>query len=173
MLLVAIPGVQVWNADFRNRWRTNAVCAIKIWQSTILLRHRQVSDVHECYIEKVCAQCCFAVFNMSKFIPIKEHSWTALIFGFHLKKTAAESYRLLRKAHGEHVEHILNKALFIIISNLTCFFWKKSAFHTGIVPYLIAPFLLDHNKVLSQNWKFSIFCKIFLNFSPPCVLLFF
>ncbi|EGI58037.1 Mariner Mos1 transposase [Acromyrmex echinatior] len=39
---------------------------------------------------------------MSKFVPNKEHSLTALIFCFHLKKTAAESYRLLREAYGEH-----------------------------------------------------------------------
>ena len=39
---------------------------------------------------------------MLKFIPNKKHLWTALIFCFHLKKTAAESYRLLREAHGEH-----------------------------------------------------------------------
>lgn len=39
---------------------------------------------------------------MSKFVPSKEHSRTALIFCFHLKKTAAESYRLLREAYGEH-----------------------------------------------------------------------
>ena len=37
-----------------------------------------------------------------KFVPNKEHSRTALIFCFHLKKTAAESYRLLGKAYGEH-----------------------------------------------------------------------
>ena len=41
------------------------------------------------------------VFNMSKFIPNKERSRTAFIFCFHLKKTAAESYRLLRKAYGD------------------------------------------------------------------------
>ncbi|EGI58127.1 Mariner Mos1 transposase [Acromyrmex echinatior] len=39
---------------------------------------------------------------MSKFVPNKEHSRTVLIFCFHLKKTAAESYRLLREAYGEH-----------------------------------------------------------------------
>ena len=39
---------------------------------------------------------------MSKFVPNKEHSRIALIFCFHLKKTAAESYRLLREAYGEH-----------------------------------------------------------------------
>ena len=39
---------------------------------------------------------------MSKFIPNKKHSRIALIFCFHLKKTAAESYRLLREAYGEH-----------------------------------------------------------------------
>jgi len=41
------------------------------------------------------------VFNVTKFIN-KEHSRTALIFCFHLKKTAAESYRLLGEAYGEH-----------------------------------------------------------------------
>lgn len=39
---------------------------------------------------------------MTKFVPNKEHSRTALIFCFHLKKTAAESYRLLGEAYGEH-----------------------------------------------------------------------
>ena len=34
---------------------------------------------------------------MSKFIPNKEHSRTVLIYCFHLKKTGAKSYRLLRK----------------------------------------------------------------------------
>ena len=42
------------------------------------------------------------VFDMSKYIPNKGHSWTTLICCLHLKKTAAESYRLLREAHGEH-----------------------------------------------------------------------
>ena len=31
------------------------------------------------------------------------HSWTALIFCFHFKKTAVESYRLLREAYGKFV----------------------------------------------------------------------
>jgi len=39
---------------------------------------------------------------MTKFVPNKEHSRTALIFCFHLKKTAAESYQLLGEAYGEH-----------------------------------------------------------------------
>ena len=43
-----------------------------------------------------------AVFNITKFVSNKEHSRTALIFCFHLKKTAAESYRLLGEAYGEH-----------------------------------------------------------------------
>ena len=42
------------------------------------------------------------MFNVSKFIPNKEYSQTALIFCFYLKKTVAESYRLLREANGEH-----------------------------------------------------------------------
>ena len=43
------------------------------------------------------------MFNMSKFITNKEHSRTALILCSYLQKTAAESYRLLRDAYGEHV----------------------------------------------------------------------
>ena len=39
---------------------------------------------------------------MSKIIPIRVHSRTALLFCFHLKKTTAESYRLLREACGKH-----------------------------------------------------------------------
>ena len=38
---------------------------------------------------------------MSKFIPNKELSGIALICCSHLKKTAVESYRLLREAYGE------------------------------------------------------------------------
>ena len=39
---------------------------------------------------------------MTKFVLNKEHSRTALIFCFHFKKTAAESYRLLGEAYSEH-----------------------------------------------------------------------
>jgi len=39
---------------------------------------------------------------MTKFVPNKEHLRIALIFCFHLKKTAAESYRLLEEAYGEY-----------------------------------------------------------------------
>ena len=35
-------------------------------------------------------------------MPNKEHSQTLLLFCFHLKKTAAESYRLLQEAYGDH-----------------------------------------------------------------------
>jgi len=44
---------------------------------------------------------------MTKFVPNKEHSRTALIFCFHLKKTAAESYRLLGEAYSEHAPKIV------------------------------------------------------------------
>ena len=45
---------------------------------------------------------------MMKFVPNKEHSRTALIFCFHLKKTAAESYRLLGEVYGEHRKNRVN-----------------------------------------------------------------
>ena len=48
------------------------------------------------------ARVCMVLFNVSKFIPNKELSRTALIFCFHLKKTAAESYSLIREAYDEH-----------------------------------------------------------------------
>ena len=54
------------------------------------------------------AQYCVAVFNVTKFVPNKEHSQTALTFCFHLKKTAAESYRLLGEAYGEHRKKRVN-----------------------------------------------------------------
>ena len=38
---------------------------------------------------------------MTKFVPNKEYSRITLIFCFHLKKTAVESYRLLGEAYGE------------------------------------------------------------------------
>jgi len=39
---------------------------------------------------------------MSNFVPGNYDLWTALIFCYHLKKTAAESHRMLVKAYGEH-----------------------------------------------------------------------
>ena len=45
---------------------------------------------------------------MMKFVPNEEHSRTALIFCFHLKKTAAESYRLLGEVYGEHRKKRVN-----------------------------------------------------------------
>jgi len=40
---------------------------------------------------------------MMKFVPNKKYSRTALIFCFHLKKTAVESYRLFGEVYDEHV----------------------------------------------------------------------
>ena len=42
------------------------------------------------------------MYNTLKFIPNKEHLQTALIFRFHLKKTAAESHQLLQEAYSDH-----------------------------------------------------------------------
>jgi len=39
---------------------------------------------------------------MSNFMPGHYDLWTALIFCYHLKKTAAESHRMLVEAYGEH-----------------------------------------------------------------------
>lgn len=39
---------------------------------------------------------------MSNFVPKKQHFPQALIFCFHLKKTAAEAHRMLVEAYGEH-----------------------------------------------------------------------
>ena len=40
--------------------------------------------------------------NMSSFVPTNYDLQTALLFCFHLKKTAAESHRMLLEAFGEH-----------------------------------------------------------------------
>lgn len=39
---------------------------------------------------------------MSCFVPSKYDMRTALIFCYHLKKSAAESHRMLAKAYGDH-----------------------------------------------------------------------
>ena len=44
----------------------------------------------------------FIALKMSGFVPKKEHLREALLFCFHLKKSAAEIHRLLFKANGEH-----------------------------------------------------------------------
>ena len=78
-----------------NRWCTGAVLCYK----DLTLRHFLSStSVRRARVVKVLC----VMFNMSKLIPNKEHSRTALILCFLLKKTAAESYRLLREAYCEH-----------------------------------------------------------------------
>ncbi|MBJ5603973.1 hypothetical protein JGG68_24270 [Salmonella enterica subsp. enterica serovar Albany] len=39
---------------------------------------------------------------MSSFVPRKKHLREALLFCFHLKKSAAESHRLLMQAYEKH-----------------------------------------------------------------------
>lgn len=39
---------------------------------------------------------------MSTFVPNKSHLREALLFCFHLKKSARESHRMLEEAYGEH-----------------------------------------------------------------------
>ena len=65
-----------------------AVCAIAIAPFCYVINKTHTSDKLK--------KCCAVVFNMSKFIPNKEYSWTALTLYFHLKKTAVESYQSLR-----------------------------------------------------------------------------
>ena len=96
-----LPGVQVTNLDFTQQMvHQNSLC-YKDWT----MRHFVVSStsVRRARVinwKSVCVVSCRAlVFNMSKFIPNEALSRTALIFCFHLKKTAAESYR---EACGEH-----------------------------------------------------------------------
>jgi len=50
---------------------------------------------------------------MSNFVP-GNYLWTALIFCYHLKKTAAESHRMLVEAYGEYV-----------LGKSQCFEWFK------------------------------------------------
>ena len=51
---------------------------------------------------------------MSSFVPTNYNLRTALIFCYHLKKTAAESHRMLVEAYGEHA-----------FGNTQCFEWFK------------------------------------------------
>ena len=51
---------------------------------------------------------------MSSFVPTNYDFRTALVFCYHLKKTAAESHRLLVEAYGEHA-----------LGKTQCFEWFK------------------------------------------------
>ena len=51
---------------------------------------------------------------MSNFVPGNYDLWTALIFYYHLKKTAAESHRMLVEAYSEHA-----------LGKSQCFEWFK------------------------------------------------
>ena len=56
---------------------------------------------------------------MSNFVPGNYDLRTALIFCYHLKKTAAELHRMLVEAHGEHA-----------LGKSQCFEWFKK-FRSG------------------------------------------
>ena len=56
---------------------------------------------------------------MSNFVPGNYDLRTALIFCYHLKKTAAESHRILVEAYGEHA-----------LGKSQCFEWFKK-FRSG------------------------------------------
>ena len=56
---------------------------------------------------------------MSNFVPGNYDLRTALIFCYHLKKTAAESHRMLVEAYGEHA-----------LGKSQCFVWFKK-FRSG------------------------------------------
>ena len=56
---------------------------------------------------------------MSNFVPGNYDLRTALIFCYHLKKTAAESHRMLVEADGEHA-----------LGKSQCFEWFKK-FRSG------------------------------------------
>ena len=51
---------------------------------------------------------------MSSFVPANYDLRTALVSCYHLKKTAAESHRMLVEAHGEHA-----------LGKTQCFEWFK------------------------------------------------
>jgi len=56
----------------------------------------------------------FIALKKSGFVPRKEHLREALLFCFHLKKSAAESHRLLVEASGKHA-----------LSETTCRDWFR------------------------------------------------
>ena len=51
---------------------------------------------------------------MSSFVPTNYDLWTTLVFCYYLKKTAAESHRMLVEAYGEHA-----------LGKTQCFEWFK------------------------------------------------
>ena len=101
-----IPGAQVRNADFRQQM---------VHQSSLCYKERFDTAPFCCVIDRcqtrtshnlekcvrsvvlLCSSVKCSSVQVSKFVPNKEHSQTALILCFHSKETAAESHRLLRK----------------------------------------------------------------------------
>lgn len=85
----------------------------------------------------------FAVLNMSKFGPNKDHSRTVILFCFHLKNTVAESYRMLREDYGEYAP-----------SQDTCERWFRRFKSGDFVPYLTEK---EHRKTTKKSTKIQIF----------------
>ena len=81
-----------------------AVCAIRFDTASFCCvinkcRTRTINRLGKCVHSVVVV----VVFNITKFIPNKEHSQITLIFCIQLKKIDAESYQLLQEAYGDHV----------------------------------------------------------------------
>ena len=95
---------QVYKYETRssyNTWCTRAVCVIDLTLRHFVVSSTSVRHARAINSKRVCAVlgCCIQYVE----IYIEQRAFADSInFCFHLKKTAAEPYRLLRRAFGEH-----------------------------------------------------------------------
>ena len=85
-----------------NKWCIRAVCDTKIWHRAILLPLNKCQTRTSENWKRVCIVLCCCVQYVDIYTEQRAFA-DGINFGFHLNKTAAESYRLLREAYGgEH-----------------------------------------------------------------------
>ena len=94
----SVLGVQV-NADFQEQMVHKSSLYHKVW----ILHHFVVINKCQTRTSYKLEKYMYSVVLLCSMYGNLYRTKTAFIFCFHLKKTAAESYRLLRETNGEHV----------------------------------------------------------------------
>ena len=95
---LTLPGVGVWNADFRQHMvHQSSLCYEDLTQCRFVVSSTSVRRARVINWKSECIVCVFA-FYMSKFIPHKEHPRSALIFCFHFKKNCCPITQITSKS---------------------------------------------------------------------------
>ena len=97
----SLPGVQVWNVDFRRQMvHQSSLCYKDLTLRHFVVSSTSVRCARVINRKSVCIMLCYCIQYVE--IYTEERAFADINFLFSFEKTAAESYRLLRETYGEH-----------------------------------------------------------------------